>query len=85
MHLIEHVIQRFPDRAKIIRRLYLRDERFRAICEDMEMAVASLKRFEARPDAVLRPEVDEYRHVLVELEEELRDYLSHHGRNHDDG
>ncbi|MTH77017.1 hypothetical protein [Paracoccus aestuariivivens] len=78
MHVIEHVIKRLPDHADSIRRLYLHDRRFQAICRDMALAVETLKRFEARPDAVYRPEIDEYRHLLPELDNELREYLLEH-------
>jgi len=75
MRPIDHAILRFPARGEAIRLAYLQDERFRAICEDLDLALASLRRFEARPDADRRPEIDEYRTVLRELEDELREYL----------
>jgi hypothetical protein len=75
MRAVDHVSERFPDRIGSVRRLYLRDERFRAICEDLALSISSLRRFEKRPDAHMRPEVDDYRTVLRELEIELRDYL----------
>ncbi|MHA3979831.1 hypothetical protein ACW9UR_19315 [Halovulum sp. GXIMD14794] len=75
MRVVDQVSERFPDRALLIRRLYLRDEGFRAVCEDLALTLSSLRRFEARPDAHLRPEVDDYRTVLCELEAELVDCL----------
>lgn len=75
MRPIDHAILRFPAQGEAIRLAYLQDERFRAICEDLDLALTSLRRFEARPDADLRPEIDEYRTVLRELEEEMREYL----------
>ncbi|MBK0400120.1 hypothetical protein H0I76_13050 [Limibaculum sp. M0105] len=59
-----------------MRQLYLKDERFREACEDYAASIASLRRFEARDDAELRPEVQDYRRLLRELEDELHKYLS---------
>lgn len=72
---VDQVIERFPERVQTVRLLYLRDERFRAICEDFTLAISALQRFEQRPDASLRPEVDDYRTLVRELEEELRVHL----------
>lgn len=76
MRTIEHVLSRFPERAAAVRRLYLKDTHFRAVCEDCALAAWSLRHFEARADAPLRPEVDEYRSLLCELEDEISAYLS---------
>jgi hypothetical protein len=75
MRAVDHVIEHFPDRTELVRRLYLQDEQFRAICEDFELSITSLRGFEKRPDAHTRPEIDDYRTVLRELEDELRKYL----------
>lgn len=76
MRTVDHVVERFPDRVATVRRLYLKDERFRAACEDFALSVASLRRFEARPDSELRPEIDDYRRLLQELGDELAAYLA---------
>lgn len=76
MRAVDHVIERFPERMQIVRRLYLRDEKFRAICEDFALSIQALRRFEQRPDAQFRPEVEDYRTVLRELEKELADYMA---------
>jgi hypothetical protein len=75
MRAVEHVVRLFPGRDEAVRRLYLRDELFRSIAEDLALSVASLRRFERHPDACLRPEVDDYRNLVGELEDELRAYL----------
>ena len=75
MHVVDQVIQRFPDNVVVVRRLFLSDAHFRAVCEDYALCIASLRRFEARPDAGLRPEVDDFRRIRVELELELRNHL----------
>ena len=75
MRAVDHVIEHFPESAAVVRRLYLRDERFRSVCEDFALSIHSLRRFEARVDADRRPEVEDYRKLLRELEQELRSYL----------
>jgi hypothetical protein len=65
----------FSDRAEAVRRLYLRDEQFRSICEDLLLAQTSLLRFESRPDAETRVKIKDFRNVLQELKAELRTYL----------
>ena len=75
MHVVDHVIELFPASAAIVRRLYLSNEHFRATCQDLALSISSLRRFEARNDAHLRPEVEDYRKLLGELELELRRYL----------
>lgn len=76
MRAVDHVIARMPELSHAVRSLYLRDDRFRAICEDFALATVALQRFSLRPDAELRPEVDDFRTVTRELEEELRLYLA---------
>jgi hypothetical protein len=75
MHALDHVFERFPESVPIIRRLYLKDEHFRAVCEDLALSILSLRSFEARADAHLRPEVEDYRRLICELEIELRQCL----------
>ncbi|WP_353471785.1 hypothetical protein PVT71_10775 [Salipiger sp. H15] len=76
MRAVDHAIERFPDHAEAVRRLYLSDERFRAICEDLSLALSSLHHFERHPDAGRRPEIDDFREVLRELEAEMRSHLN---------
>ena len=76
MRPIDRVLERFPECAVLARRLYLGDERFRSICEDFALAHKSLRNFEERADADLRPEIDDYRSLIKELEEELQKYLA---------
>lgn len=75
MRAIDHVAELFPGRAALVRRLYLGNEGFRAICEDFALSLASLRRFEARPDAAFRPEIADHRALLKDLERELGAYL----------
>ncbi|MDS9469813.1 hypothetical protein RGQ15_19835 [Paracoccus sp. MBLB3053] len=75
MRTVDLVIERFPQLSTAVRQLFLRDSEFRAICEDFSLALESLHRFEARPDAPMRTEVDDYRNLVRELEEELRRHI----------
>ena len=68
------VVERFPEKAALVRRLALRDEDFRGLCEEYALAKESLATFEARPDAAVRPEIAEYRTVIAELEREISAY-----------
>jgi hypothetical protein len=68
---LELVVEQFPGKAALVRRLVLRDEGFRGLCEDYALAQASLAGFVARSDAADRPEIAEYHAVIAELEREI--------------
>ena len=76
MRPVDLALERFPESAALVRKLYLKDERFRAVCEDLALAVSSLRSFENRKDAHLRPEIADYQRLLKELEGELRSHIS---------
>lgn len=69
------IIERFPGNGALIRRLALKDEVFRAICEEYALACGSLSWFEARPDASERPEIADYKSVIAGLEDEIAQFL----------
>ena len=66
---------RFPEAAGALHRLALTDPEFREICEEYALAQQSLAGFEARLDAADRPEIDDYRTVIAELENEIDRFL----------
>ena len=70
---------RFPEAAAALRRLALRDPEFREICEEYALARESLAGFEARPDAAERPEIGDYRVMIVEIENEIHRRLREAG------
>ena len=72
---LARLLARFPDQSARLRRRFLRDAAFRAICHDYALAVVALERFEARSDGDQRPEVTDYRTVIAELEIEIREAL----------
>lgn len=75
MRTINFIDQKFPTFSLKARELYLRDENFRSICEDLVLAMESLRNFEARKDAPVRSEIKEYRCLVRELEDEVRSIL----------
>jgi hypothetical protein len=77
---LTQAVDRFPGQAALLRRLVLKDQAFRSLCEDYALARASLAGFEARPDAAERPEVGDYRSVIAELESEIARFLTAAGR-----
>ncbi|HWK63374.1 MAG TPA: hypothetical protein VNS34_00425 [Rhizobiaceae bacterium] len=72
---LKQIIERFPGKGSLIRRLALKDEAFRTICEEYTLARASLSWFEARPDASERPEIPDYKSVIAALEDEIQEFL----------
>lgn len=65
------VLERFPEAAIPIRRMFLADRGFRSICEDYALARETLARFQAMPDAPQRPEIADYLSVIAGLEGEI--------------
>jgi hypothetical protein len=77
--LVPHIarIRRlFPEWAEEIPRLVLRDDAFRAICEDYGMALEALKGLEIRNHPMDLEKIVEYRVLIRDLERELREELS---------
>lgn len=72
----QHVIQRYPQKARTIRTLLLKDQKFRGICEDYEVARAAIEWWShsARGDAKLR--AVELEKVSGELEVEIERLLN---------
>lgn len=72
---LTEVLARFPADGALIRRLILRDETFRVICEDYVLARASLSWFEALPDGDGRREVADFQALIPGLEVEIEQFL----------
>ena len=71
----QHVIQRYPQKARAIRTLLLKDHKFRGICEDYEDAREAIVWWShsARGDAKLR--AAQLETVCGELEDEIEHFL----------
>jgi hypothetical protein len=65
------VIARFPEDHDLIQRLALIDEAFQGMCDEYALAQSSLAWLEARDDGPHNAEVDDYRSVIAELENEI--------------
>ena len=72
--ILAPVVERFPDEQARIFRLALRDQGFRALCEEYDLARKSYGRLQVTPDRAA--EVAEYRAVIADLEQEIRDFLA---------
>lgn len=71
-----HVLERFPDRAALVRQLVLVDATFASICEDYALASATLARLEALPPAEQAgTEIADYRTLVADLEREIAEAL----------
>jgi hypothetical protein len=69
---LTHALGAFPDHALLVRRLFLADPSFRSACEDYRLALEGLTAFQRARSGEPRPEVDDYRRVVRELEAEMR-------------
>jgi hypothetical protein len=70
------VLAIFPRHRTAILQLSLSDPEFRSLGEDLCAAHDSLAHFLALSDPEERPEVAEYRALIVELEAEVRAYVA---------
>jgi hypothetical protein len=68
---LEWILDRFPAKAALARRMFLSHPAFRGACEDYRLARQGLVRFETLAAQAPRSEVDEYRVLVHELESEL--------------
>jgi hypothetical protein len=75
MEGIRSIVARFPHREFDIRRLCVRDPRFRSICADYEEAARALRYWQQDAHAGDRMVV-EYASFLCELEEEVLEELN---------
>lgn len=73
---LARVIDLFPGRGALVRRLYLADQSFRGACEDYALAQESVARLKESPEEVHRRHVDDYMSVIADLEGELAAMLA---------
>ncbi len=70
------VVERFPEKNEIVRRLFKSSQSFQSLCDEYEACLAALRHWR---DSVL-PEAPEFRNefssLLSELEEEILEHLS---------
>jgi len=73
---IARIRRLFPERAEEVARLALRNDAFRAICEDYGMALEALNGLEIRNHPLDLEKILEYRALIRDLERELREELA---------
>ncbi|MEO3434320.1 hypothetical protein [Inquilinus sp. CAU 1745] len=76
---VRRAIERFPESAEAIANLAGESEAFRSICEDYDLGLATLRRFESQLGDN-RQRIAEYRTLLLELEREIERALATAGR-----
>lgn len=72
---IDLLVSRFSSQEFAIRRLYVHDPEFRAVCSDYCEVLRALEYWHTNDQAV-PDRVTEYRQMLRELEAEMLDFLS---------
>lgn len=65
------VLDRFPDDAKLVRRLSVESEAFRGMCEDYALARTTLAQLEALAQEGEHPRISDYRTLVEDLEKEI--------------
>ena len=78
MPSIDLLVSRFPRHEFAIRRLYVRDPEFRAVCDDYGEVQRALEHWQAT-DQAAPGRVAEYRRMLEELEAEALAFLNASG------
>ena len=76
MPSIDLLVSRFPRHELAIRRLYVRDPEFRAVCDDYGEVRRALEHWQATDQA---GRAAEYRRMLEELEAEALTFLNASG------
>jgi hypothetical protein len=75
---IDLLVSRLPRHELAVRRLYVRDPEFRAVCDDYGEVQRALEYWQASDQAV-PGRVAEYRRMLKELEAEVLTFLNASG------
>jgi len=79
MENLRSIVARFPRRELDIRRRFIRDAQFRAICADYEEAMRALRHWQqaARDgDPEGNRNAADYEHLVAELEQEVLAHLN---------
>lgn len=72
---IRLVIEVYPDMASVVRRLYLADQSFRDLCQDLASVQATLIGLASHPDHASRPDFVEYSRLVNDLTQDIGKYL----------
>jgi hypothetical protein len=71
-----HVLEKFPDRAGDIKRLYKENREFHTICEDYRQCAAALHHWSQSNEKEAPARRQEYAFLQQELMEEIYQYLN---------
>lgn len=69
------VVERFPEHLLTIKRLVVKNESFRAMCEDYAAGVEALRRWNGSRDPKREARIAELRASLAEIEDEIQTAL----------
>lgn len=65
------ILDRFPDRSEEILRLYDTVDEIRHVCDDLALAIETLRRFESRIDRDSASEIKDFKDIIEKLHKEL--------------
>ena len=66
-----HILEKFPEKSQAIACLLEEDSEFLAVCEDYDVCVNALRYWAKSEAPEAETRVNEYRTLIVELEEEV--------------
>lgn len=69
------IMKRFPEEGKTLRRLFEESLSFQSLCDDYQECLAELQNWQQSTSEEAPAWRDEYAHLLLELEQEVRQYL----------
>jgi hypothetical protein len=69
------IMDRFPEEGQAMRRLFLKSLSFQSLCEDYRECLAALHHLQQSTSEAAPALRDEYANLLLELEQEVRQYL----------
>ena len=71
-----HILEKFPDRAGDIKRLYKKNQEFQTICEDYRQCAEALHHWNQSNQKEAATRRQEYEQLLQELVDEIWLYLN---------
>jgi hypothetical protein len=69
------IMKHFPGHEDILRRMYIRNETFKSICNDYQKCAEAVEYWKRSNLEKAPLRADEYATLLMELEEEICEYL----------
>jgi hypothetical protein len=69
------LVERFPEKGQALRRLFQESLSFQSLCDDYQECLAALQNWQQSTSEEANAWRDEYAHLLLELEQEVRQYL----------